>query len=70
MIRVAFLLIVVFALVALGIFLISRLIVFWRDKLRQWKLEKEEHEKRKLREAEEEFIKSTKILNESFENKE
>lgn len=70
MLRVVFLLIVLFALVALGIFLISLLIVFWRDKLREWKLEKEEHERKKLKEAEEEFIKSTKILNESFENKE
>jgi hypothetical protein len=67
MIRVAFLLIIVFALVSLGIYLLSRLIVFWRDKLREWKLEKEEHEKRRLKEAEQEFIESANILNKSFD---
>ena len=69
MLRVAFLLIIAFALVSLGVFLISRLIVFWRNQLWKWKLEKEEHKKKQLKESEQEFIEATKIINESYETK-
>lgn len=41
----------------------SYLVVFWRDTLRRWKLEKQADEKRKLKEANEEFIKATEQLN-------
>ena len=68
MIRVAFLLIVLFAVISLGIFLLSRLIVFWRNQLWKWKIEKEEYKKKQIKEAEQEFVNSTKIINESFDN--
>lgn len=66
MLRVAFLLIVLFAVLALGGFLITRLIVFWRNQLWNWKLEKEEYKKKQLREAERELIDSTRMFDENF----
>lgn len=69
MIRVAFLLIVLFAVISIGVFLISRLVVYWRNQIWKWKVEKEEYKKRQLKEAEQEFIKSTKIIDESFEDR-
>ena len=69
MLRVAILLIVLATVVSLGIFLISRLIVFWRNQLWKWKIEKEEQKKKQIKEAEQEFIESTKIVNESFRDK-
>jgi hypothetical protein len=69
MLRVAFLLIVLFAVISLGVFLISRLVVFWRNQLWKWKVEKEEFKKKQLKEAEQEFIKATKIMDETFKDK-
>lgn len=66
MLRVAFLLIVLFAVIALGGFLITRLIVFWRNQLWNWKLEKEEYKKKQVREAERELIDSTRMFDENF----
>ena len=60
------LLIVLFLVIALGLYFGSRLIVFWRNQLWRWKLEKEEYNKKKLREAEEEFIESTRIIDETL----
>jgi len=40
----------------------SYLVIFWRDTLRRWKLEKESDSKRRLKETNEEFIKATDQL--------
>ncbi|MDH3494860.1 MAG: hypothetical protein OEM82_14995 [Acidobacteriota bacterium] len=40
----------------------SYLVVFWRDTVRRWKLEKDEDRKRQIREAKQEFIESAKAL--------
>lgn len=58
--------IVLFAVIALGGFLITRLIVFWRNQLWNWKLEKEEYKKKQVREAERELIDSTRMFDENF----
>jgi len=41
----------------------SYLVIFWRDTLRRWKLEKRADRRRELREANEEFIKATEQIN-------
>ena len=43
----------------------SHLVIFWRDTLRRWRLEKEADKKRRLKEANEEFIKATERINKS-----
>ncbi len=40
----------------------SYLVVFWRDTMRRWRLEKHADEKRQIRESTEEFIKATETL--------
>ena len=60
------LLIVVLLIVTTAVFVGgSYLVIFWRDTLRRWKLEKEADEKRQLREANEEFIKATELFEKS-----
>ena len=41
----------------------SYLVVFWRDTMRRWRLEKAEDRKRQIREAKEEFLESSRALN-------
>ena len=43
----------------------SYLVIFWRDTLRRWKLEKKSDKKRELKEANEEFIKATERIKKS-----
>lgn len=40
----------------------SYLVVFWRDTVRRWKLEKEEDRRRQIEAAKKEFIDSAKAL--------
>ncbi len=40
----------------------SYLVVFWRDTVRRWKLEKEEDRRRQIEEAKKDFIDSAKAL--------
>lgn len=54
-----FLLLVVSAAVFIGG---SYLVVYWRDTRRRWRLEKADDEKRRIREANAEFIASKKLL--------
>jgi len=40
----------------------SYLVVYWRDTTRRWRLEKEKDERKKIREANEEFIATSELL--------
>lgn len=61
--RIALLLILVAIIGALVFYGGSYLVIYWRDTLRRWRLEREADEKRKLKEANEEFLKAAEHLN-------
>jgi len=60
------LLVVVILLVTTVVFVGgSYLVIFWRDTIRRWKLEREADKKKQLKEANQEFIRATEQFEES-----
>lgn len=61
--RILLLVLVLLATGALVFYGGSYLVIFWRDTLRRWRLEREADRKRRLKEANEELIKATEQIN-------